>query len=554
MIASLIASIALASAAPTNAELKIGTSGDYDSLNPLVSSSGTTFYVLSSGLRGLVFLDEDGKWQTQLAKEIPSIEKKTAKVITEKGTKKISAVFEILDNAKWGDGAPITCKDFDLAIKVAHSPNVSVGEKNDWVMVERVEWDNKTPKKCNFIFEKAEYTFYQVGKIKPLPSHIEGPIFEKHKNEPLGYEKNSMYTSNPTNKALYNGPYLITEVKLGSHIKLEPNPFFYGKAPKIKKVVIKFIPNTGTLEANLRSGTIDMISEYGLTFDQALAFESKIAAEKLPYRMVYQSAFSFEHAIFNLDNPILASVNVRRALIYGLDRQAMVKALFKGKQQVADYDVNPKDIWYTQDPKFVTLYPFNKAKAIELLTKDGWTPGPDGVRVKNGQRLSIVFMSTAGNKMRENVQTFIQEQWKALGVETIIKNEPPRVFFAETTQKRKFQGLAMFAMVANPERIPFGRNHSVSIPTEANGFSGQNYAGWKNKRVDEILSNTLLEFSAPKRSQSMKEYAKEYTSDVPHIPLYFRSDNLVVPLNLKNYKPTGHVYPPTNSIENWTLE
>ena len=66
--------------------------------------------------------------------------------------------------------------------------------------------------------------------------------------------------------------------------------------------------------------------------------------------------------------------------------------------------------------------------------------GSDGIRVKDGKKLSLTFQTTAGNKTRELVQVYLQNQWKQAGIDVVIKNEPARVFFGETMSKRKFDG------------------------------------------------------------------------------------------------------------------
>ena len=308
----LVASLGFATqgiAAPTNAELKIGISQEFETMNPLIMTMSASSYMGRLVGRTLVVLDVNGKWIPQLAKEIPSLEKGTAKIIEEGGKKKIVANWEIIEAAKWGDGKPVICQDFIAAHKIATSPTVSVGEKEQWTQVEKIDVDPKNPKKCTFKYDKAKWDFYQLAQFNPVPAHLEEAVFAKFGKQKEGYEKNSNYVRSATNPGLYNGPYVITDVKLGSHVTFEPNKFFYGKQPNIKKIIVKLIPNTGTMEANLRSGTIDMISVLGLDFDQALAFDKKAKAEKLPYEVQFVPSVTYEHIDLNLDNPILKDVN-----------------------------------------------------------------------------------------------------------------------------------------------------------------------------------------------------------------------------------------------------
>ncbi|MGZ3769600.1 MAG: peptide ABC transporter substrate-binding protein [Bdellovibrio sp.] len=540
-------------AEPTNTELKIGISQEFETLNPLIMSMSASNYMYRMVGRSLVVLSPENKWETQLAKEIPSLEKGTAKIIEEGGKKKIVAVWEIIDAAKWGDGKPVICQDFITAHKIAISPTVSVGEKEQWTQVEKIDVDPKNPKKCTFKYDKAKWDFYQLAQFFPVPSHIEASVFDKYGKQKEGYEKNSNYVRNPTNAGLYNGPYVISDVKLGSHVTFVPNAHFYGKKPNIKKIIVKLIPNTGTMEANLRSGTIDMISTLGLDFDQALAFEKKAKAENLPYAVQFVPSVTYEHIDLNLDNNILKDVRVRKALLHAIDRDGLVKSLFNGKQEVALHNVSPKDAWYTADTKIISVYRYSKREAGKLLDEAGWKMGPDGYRYKDGKKLSLTFQTTAGNKSRELIQVYLQNQWKQSGIEVLVKNEPARVFFGETMTKRKFGGMALFAWVSSPESSPRSTLASKAIPTSANSWSGQNYNGWINSQVDKDLDALDVEFDGKKRADLVHDVLKQYTTEIPTLPLYYRSDISVVPKNLKNYKMTGHQFPETNQVENWTL-
>lgn len=538
---------------PSNKELKIGISQEFESLNPLIMSMSASSYMYRMVGRSLVVLDADGKWVPQLAKEIPSIEKGTAKIIQEAGKKKISAVWELVDKAAWNDGTPMTCQDFITSHMIATSPMVSVGEKELWNQVERITFEPSNPKKCTFVYNKVKWDFYQLAQFFPLPTHLEKAIFDKFGKQKEGYEKNSNYVRNPTLMGLYNGPYQIAEVKLGSHISFVPNKHFYGNPAKIQKIVVKLIPNTGTMEANLRSGTIDMVSTLGLDFDQALAFEKKVKNEGLPYTVHFVPSTTYEHIDLNLDNPILKDIKVRKALLYSINREDLVKALFENRQQAALHNVSPKDAWFTNDPKKITIYRYSRREASKLLDEAGWKMEKDGYRYKNGKKLSFTFMTTAGNKTRETVQVYLQNQWKMAGIEVLIKNEPARVYFGETTRKRKFEAMALFAWVSSPENSPRSNLASTAIPTAKNGWSGQNYTGWVNKEVDSALLALDLEFNPEKRKELVHSILKHYTHEVPVIPLYYRSDISVTPKSLKNYRMTGHQFFETNSIENWTF-
>jgi len=135
-----------------------------------------------------------------------------------------------------------------------------------------------------------------------------------------------------------------------------------------------------------------------------------------------------------------------------------------------------------------------------------------------------------------------------------IKNEPARVFFGETMKKRSFGAMAMYAWVSSPESNPKPQFHSSQIPTEKNGWSGQNQMDWKSDKVDQLCDKLEVEFNFKKRVILAQQLLKIYTDDVPVIPLFYRSDIAVNPLALKGYRLTGHQYPETNEVEAWTVQ
>lgn len=523
-------------AIPTNKELKIGLTQEFENLNPLIMSMLATSYIYKMVGRNLLTIDENGKWVPHLTAKIPSFKNGLAKFIDTGKSKKISAIWQLRSNAKWGDGKDITCADIKFSWEVAKSPNVSVGEKETYSQIESITWPSNDPRKCTFVYNKAKWDFNQLGTFYIVPKHLEEEAFKKYGKQKEGYEKNSNYSKNPTNPGLYSGPYRIKEIKLGSHVTVIPNPYFYGKKPNIQKIILKLIPNTSTLEANLRSGTIDMISVLGLSFDQALAFEKKVKQSHLPYSVNFKESLVYEHIDLNLDNKLLQDINVRKALVHGINRKELTKALFESRQKPALHNIAPMDPWYTDDPKKIVTYKYSRRKAKKLLDKAGWKKDKkDGFLYKNGEKLKFVLMTTAGNKVRELVETFLQNQWKNIGIDIEIKNEPARVYFGETVRKRKFPAMAMFAWISSPENSPRGNLHSKSIASKKNGYSGQNYTGWNNKKVDKLIEDLEVEFSPAQRAKLAHQILFHYTNEVPVIPLYYRSDVSVTPNILKTF-------------------
>ena len=539
---------------PTNRMLKIGITQEFESLNPMIGQMSATFYLYSMVNRTLVGLNDDAEFEAQLAVELPTLENGLARFVDVDGVRKLEADWQIRPEATWGDGVPVTCHDLQLSWEVAQSPYVSIPGVEIYREVERILIDPADPKRCTFLYRQPKWIFNRRFQFYLLPDHLERAVFEAHGDQPEGYEKHTLYTTDPTNPGLYHGPYRIREIKLGSHVVFERNPTFYGQPAHIETIVTMLIPNTGTLEANLRSGSIDMVSTLGMSFDQAIAFARRVEGEGLPFKVHFRPGLVYEHIDLDLDEPALQDVRVRRALVHAIDRQGLTDALFEGQQPPALHFVAPADRWFTDDPDTVVLYEPSRRKAARLLDEAGWTLGNDGFRYDAaGNRLRLRLSTTAGNKMREVAQVYLQDQWRAIGIDARIQNEPARIFFGQSMRRRTYDGAAMYAWTQSPENVPRTTVHSEAIPTEQNGWSGQNNPGWANPEVDRLIDELEAEFDPDRRLELIHGILWHYTSDVPVIPLYYRSNNSVTPANLTGYRLSATQISATDHVEHWNL-
>ena len=195
----------------------------------------------------------------------------------------------------------------------------------------------------------------------------------------------------------------------------------------------------------------------------------------------------------------------------------------------------------------------NGARA--LLSEAGWKPGPDGIcRNAEGKKLSLEFSVTSGVKLRELMQQVIQSQWKTACIETVIKNEAPRLLFGETLKKRSFQGLVLYSWLFNVESSPRQILGSDQIPTAENNWSGTNYMGWHNEIVDEGIKTIETELDPAKRQVAWAAMQRAYAEELPVLPLFFRVEVHALPKWLKGYVPTGNNAYAVYWGENWRSE
>jgi peptide/nickel transport system substrate-binding protein len=502
-------------------------------------------YVHGVARRFLTHYSADWKIVCGLCTEVPSLENGKAKIVDRPGGGKgIAVTFTLKPGLKWADGAPLTTKDIAFSLEAGKRADLGFNNPDLYDAMEKIDVVDAS----TFVihFNKIRYDFDSLADFTILPEHIEGPIY-RAVTDPKEYGRNSAFNRAPTTAGLYNGPYRITQVETGQFIRFERNEHWIGERPAFDRIIIRTIENTSALEQNLLSGDVDYVAgELGLSFDQALALQKR-ASDK--FNFVFESSLIYEHIDLNLDNPALADKRVRQALLMAIDRETLVQKLFEGRQPVAHSWVHPKDAGY--DPN-VKKYPFDPAAARKLLEEAGFRPAAGGIRQNSaGVKLSFEFVTTAGNKVRELVQQVLQSQFKDVGVEVVIKNEPARSYFGQTLKERRYTGLAMYAWSSSPQNPPVVTLRSDNIPSQTNNFAGSNYPGFRNAEMDRLINATQAELDPAVRKGYWTRMQAIYTEEAPVLPLYFRADPFVIPKWLTGVKPTGNSVPSTFTIEYW---
>lgn len=546
MLRRLLFLVCLVLATPAFAmdELVIGMSTAPGTLNPLLNSMLAGAFINSMTERPITVFDPDWKLVCLLCTELPTVENGHARIVDlppdDKGVVKKGMEVDVeLKPMTWGDGTPVTARDFRFTIDVGKHPQSGVPSVEDYRRILKVEIKDDR----HFTITKDRVTFdYNALDFFPLPAHIEKPIFDAG---PAEYRTRTTYDADPTNPGLAYGPYRIVEVVPGSRIALERNPHWTGPPPQFRRILIKFFENSSSLEANLLSGNVDYVpGESGLSFSQSLAFERRHGDK---YNVVFKPSLTYGHIDVNLDNPLLGDVRVRRAILMAINRKAISQELFHGKQPVADANVNPLDPMYSPAAH---PYAYDPVQARQLLDEAGFKEVAKGERRNaRGQLLSLALSYASGNRGSDQIAQVIQSDLRQAGIELRLKAAPARIYFADLA-RRKFD-LAFYSWITSPGSVPRTTLHSTEIPTADNGWSGQNYPGYRNPDMDKALDAAERELDPDKRRGFFADILRIYADDLPVLPMYFRVDSFVIPKPLTGVVPTGHQGCTTLWIENW---
>jgi peptide/nickel transport system substrate-binding protein len=415
----------------------------------------------------------------------------------------MKVTYTIKKAAVWSDSQPITSADFEyLWTQITTGKNIY--DETGYDKIKSI--DTSDPKVAVVTFSEPYAAWRDLfgGFYFLVPSHL---LQGKDRNAEMkdGY-------------AFSGGPWMLKDGaagwQKGTSITLVPNPRYWGPKPKIGQVTFQFITNSAS---EIQAVTTSQVSA-AYPQPQIGMLDQFDKEPNLTYTVNFGN--QYEGLWLNAVKPRLDSKNVRQALAYATDRKAIVDNLLlpavrKG-QVLQSFNVPTFDQFFS--PAFAK-YDHSLSKVNKLMKADGWTKNNSGIWAKNGQTASLEISTTAGNQGREQVEQLIQSQWKEAGFDLSIKNTQSGVLFGTWGPQGVFT-IGMYAQVGTPDPglcIIFCSNN---IPTDANGFVGQNWTRLVSGAIDKPWKAADRELDVSKRAELVKQAEAALADDVPAIPLY----------------------------------
>ena len=461
-----------------------------------------------------------------LAEELPSVKKGTWKIDPQKKT--MVTVYKLRPGLKWQDGKPYTSKDFEFGWQIAKHPDFPMPDRLVPEMISKIETpdDRTIIIHWNDLYNEA-YAI-QYTHVRAFPRHLlldpfNGGDMKAFANLPF-WNKNFVGA----------GPYRVVEWDAGSRMELEAfNDFALGR-PKIDRVTYKTVEDSNTNLAAVLAGEVDLCMRSTVSFDGAMVLRDQW--EKPGKGKVQISPASWTWLNLSRDNAWFSDVKVRRALLHAIDRDAMVQNIFKGEKVVSHLPLSRVRKSYKKALTTATIYKYDPERAKKLLAEAGWKPGADGVLVNGkGERMEFEFRVTAERRDHEQAQAIIADYWKKIGVRTNIKNLPNRLLNSADNRNRwpgAFIGSHNVTVEEWQERF-----HSKNIPSAENKYAPENVSGWSDPRKDAILDEISSIVTEARSEELQLEFVKMFSDALPHLPLYYSPEILVVKKGLTGLTP-----------------
>ena len=243
----------------------------------------------------------------------------------------------------------------------------------------------------------------------------------------------------------------------------------------------------------------------------------------------------------------LPNVTVRQALSHAIDRQGIADAATGGLGLPADSWYDPKDPLRRDMESYIAKYPYDPARAQQLLTQAGWTRGADGVVANGGERFqSEVWVNPQASGPAGAV---VADNWKAVGLDTSLHIVP-----LARAQDRGYISQrpgALATDLGTTGIAPTDRYDSREFATAANNWSGRNRAGYVNPRADELYDALNMTVDANRRLPLLQEQVRLFTSDVAYMPLYWMIANTI---STRAVKADIHPNAPAFRVYLWDRE
>lgn len=417
--------------------------------------------------------------------------------------------FNLQENVKWHDGQPFTANDVAFTFnEIVLKKEVGANHASDFQAVQEVVVKDQHTVEFKMKQPSASLPSYLTYYTGIIPEHI-------FKGVAKPFELNSFNKEKP----IGTGPFKVEKFVPGSYVQLVANPDYFEGKPKLKSIIFKVVPDNNAQLAQILAGDIQMLS----IEDPAVVDKLK-GQPNLDIVTVTQNVYYF--VALNQENPFFTDKKVRQALQLAIDRKAMIQNLTKGFGEVATGPIPP--LQKTFHNSSVERWDYNPEKAKQLLKEAGWTPGPDGILVKDGKKFSFK-METGQIRQLVPATLLVQQYWKAIGVDAQPDVTDWNTYIQNVIVKRQYNAsLAWWSTPADPDVWPYYASSQAG--------KGFNIPGYKSATIDKLLDDGRTARTEADRVKVYNELQKVLADELPYLYLWYPQG--IVALN-KQVQGTG---------------
>lgn len=494
--------------------------GGISTMNPLFASTNSERSVSRLVFSNLLRYDTTGILQPDLAESFSVNPDETEYTV------------RLKTGVRWHDGTELTAKDVVFTVDLIKNPTVR-STITGWqgIVVEVV--DDYTVK---FTLPSRYAAFrHALTGLPILPEHLLGSIAPSSIRE-------HTFGQNPvgTGPFSFRMQQIIDNEKSEKVVYLTRNTRYHHGSPKLERFQLHTFADAEAINRALRVGAVNAASTSSADVSLDLP-RQRFTVDPHPVS-------GGVYALFNTKMGILQDTKIRKALQLGTDVDAVRKSVSE--------DIKPLSLPFIDGQLTGSGIPkapgFNREAAEKILNDAGWKLGEDGIRSRDGQRLSLT-LTTLRNPEFEKVVESLSGQWRKMGFE--IENKI--LDSADTTQSiiqtvlqpRNFEVLLY--------QMEIGADPDVYAYWHSSQDSRLNYSNYSNEISDDALSSARQRYDPELRNSKYKIFAAEWLKDAPAIGIYQAVNYYVTTSGTESYESDSKMITPYDrfsDVRYWSTE
>jgi peptide/nickel transport system substrate-binding protein len=484
-------------------------------LNPILSANTTEAMLNRLSFDTLLSVDASGKQLVPvLATAVPTLANRG---ISRDGT---TITYHLHPGVRWQDGVPFTSRDVKFTWQAIMNDANNVNSRNGYERVRSVD----TP-------DPLTVVFHLKAKFAPFVN----TVFAESDNSYCILPAHLLAEYKDLNRVPFNdlpigtGAFKVVKWVHGDHVELTANDAYFRGKPKLRRIIVRDVPDENTSVNLLRTHEIDWIFEASPELINALRPLDAARTIKLDY----VAAPSTYRLYMNTSRPALSDVRVRQAIAYAVDKKLLVDRLTGGTAVPGTADQPPFSPYYEPN---VQIYAYDPQKARSLLREAGYTFGPDGTASKGGRPLSLQVSYNVENATRRAIAVQVQAELKRIGIDAPLKGYPANLMFATFGQGGILTN-AKYDLNISGWTAGFDPDDYSLYGCDQFPPAGTNFTRYCSPEMQRLQASALSSYDEETRKKAYSEIQKLLAHDVPDLELfYFR---FLQPINpaFKNFAP-----------------
>lgn len=435
----------------------IGTGADIGGLNELVSSHSTFSRSILEKLF-LHLLEE----QPDYAEHPPTFAPQLA-ASYEWSEDHLVLTLHLRPEVVWSDGAPVTAEDVRWTWQTQIDPDLAW----EYAQVKESILDMK------IVDSHTLQVFFKEASASQLTDLNEGVILPRRVWSQLPLSEWQQRAEWFEENLVVNGPFTLESWSPQAEIVLRRNEKFYrSDRPYLDRVVFRVVPEKSNQILQLLAGDLHLVERIPPA-DAARIRD----AETLELLEFWHRQYDF--ICWNLENPLFADAEVRRALTMAIDRQSIIDSLLFGYARVATSPII-STVW--AHDRDLEPWPYAPAEARELLAEQGWRDADgDGILDRAGKAFRFELSTNTDSRIRVDAAVMIQEQLRRVGIDAQVRRMEFNTLVDKNLEHEFDATLGAWGIDTSLD-LTYAF-HSDSID------NGYNFGSYSNPEVDRLIDD-----------------------------------------------------------------